>query len=51
MPTKRKDNAILADIESELVWDGRVPAADIDVHITNGIVTLKGSVSSLSDPS
>jgi osmotically-inducible protein OsmY len=47
--TLRKDEHIKKDVVDQLVWDGRVDASDVTVEVTEGCVTLKGSVpSSLS---
>jgi osmotically-inducible protein OsmY len=40
----RSDEAIKRDIVDELFWDERVNAADINVEVKNGGVTLSGSV-------
>jgi len=38
------DQEILSDVQDALTWDVRVDATNIDVDVTNGIVTLNGTV-------
>ncbi len=42
----RTDEQIKQDVVRELTWDYRVNAADISVNVSNGVVTLTGSVPS-----
>jgi hyperosmotically inducible protein len=44
----RTDEDIKADIVEQLRWDSRVDASDITVEVSNGEVTLGGSVSAYS---
>jgi osmotically-inducible protein OsmY len=44
----RTDEEIKTDIVEQLRWDGRVDASDITVEVSNGEVTLGGSVSAYS---
>ncbi len=45
----RSDDRILDDINDRLTWDPRLDATDINVSVTEGIVTLTGSVDSRHD--
>lgn len=38
------DQEVLSDVQDALTWDVRVNAANIDVSVESGIVTLSGSV-------
>ncbi len=42
----RTDEQIKQDVVKELMWDYRVNAADISVNVSNGVVTLTGTVPS-----
>ncbi len=42
------DQQVLSDVEDALTWDVRVDAANIDVSVTNGIVSLSGTVDTYS---
>jgi osmotically-inducible protein OsmY len=42
----RTDEQIKQDVVRELTWDYRVNAADVSVSVSNGVVTLTGSVPS-----
>jgi osmotically-inducible protein OsmY len=41
---KRTDEEIKNDIVDQLVWDSRVDASDVTVSVTNGVVSLGGTV-------
>ncbi|MFO7944933.1 MAG: BON domain-containing protein [Anaerolineales bacterium] len=41
----RKDETIKKEVVDQLYWDNRVDADDVTVHVDNGVVTLKGTVS------
>jgi osmotically-inducible protein OsmY len=43
---KRTDSDIKQAVSNELRWDTRVDDADVGVSVTNGVVTLTGTVSS-----
>jgi osmotically-inducible protein OsmY len=45
----RTDEQIKQDVVKELMWDYRVNAADISVNVSNGVVTLTGSVPSYTE--
>ncbi|MHB8840513.1 MAG: BON domain-containing protein [Candidatus Aquicultor sp.] len=38
------DQQVLSDVEDALTWDVRINAANIDVSVTSGIVSLSGTV-------
>lgn len=40
----RTNQEVLADLEETLSWDGRIDSTGIEPEISNGVVTLKGSV-------
>ncbi len=45
----RSDDRILDDINDRLTWDPRIDATDINVSVSDGIVTLTGSVDNRRD--
>ncbi len=45
----RADDRITDDINDRLTWDPRIDATDINVSVSDGIVTLTGSVDSRRD--
>jgi len=47
----RTDGEIREDVEAALRWDALVDAALVDVAVNDGVVTLDGSVGSLSEKS
>jgi hypothetical protein len=45
----RPDDRIRDDINDRLTWDGRIDATDVNVDVSDGIVTLTGSVDGRQD--
>jgi len=41
---RKTDSEILRDVQNELKWDASFDAADIEVSVNNGAVSLKGEV-------
>ena len=46
---KRSDERILEDVNDRLTWHSMIDASDISVAVSNGIVTLTGSVDTRGD--
>jgi osmotically-inducible protein OsmY len=44
--TKKTDTQIHHDVLEELKWDSRVEEKEVGVQVTEGVVTLTGSVTS-----
>ncbi len=45
----RSDERIREDINERLTWDGRIDATDVTVDVSEGVVTLTGSVDGRQD--